>query len=289
MTHAISRWPPSPLARAAVIYADRGVAVLPLVVRGKRPHPTLAPHGVYSASADPKIVRATWLQAPDANIGIAISGPRFEGVRVLDVDPRHGGDRELARLEGQHAKLPDTLRAVTGSGGAHVLLAFPKGEYLFKLARGLELLGNGRYIVAAPSLHPSGAAYRWASTGSQIAPAPEWLVELGRADVPETPGEPLAPGLNAPDLVERARRYLAKCEPAISGSGGHTTTFLVAQKLVRGFGLDEATALRLLVEDYNPRCQPPWSIGALRRKVVEAVRRGRMANGALRDAPRRAS
>jgi hypothetical protein len=58
-------------------------------------------------------------------------------------------------------------------------------------------------------------------------------------------------------LDERIQRYLDHCEPAVSGSHGHDTTFRVACALIHGFGLDPQTAFQLLKELYNPRCEPP--------------------------------
>jgi hypothetical protein len=77
-----------------------------------------------------------------------------------------------------------------------------------------------------------------------------------------------------PDVEERARRYLARMPPAISGSGGHVQTLLAAEHLVRGFGLDDATAFELLATYYSPRCQPPWSERELHHKVSEARNQG---------------
>jgi hypothetical protein len=71
-------------------------------------------------------------------------------------------------------------------------------------------------------------------------------------------------------VTERAERYLAACDPAISGAGGHDTTFRVTHTLLHGFGLSKTEALRLL-KGYNQRCQPPWSDGELRHKVLSAA------------------
>jgi superfamily II DNA or RNA helicase len=57
------------------------------------------------------------------------------------------------------------------------------------------------------------------------------------------------------DLIERARRYLAKMPPAVSGQHGHDQTFAVACTLVQGFGLAVADAAPLFAE-YNARCSP---------------------------------
>lgn len=72
------------------------------------------------------------------------------------------------------------------------------------------------------------------------------------------------------DLEERICRYLSKCDAAISGSGGHNTTFNVACILVNGFGLDATKALHFL-QIYNQRCQPPWSEKELLHKVESAI------------------
>ena len=76
------------------------------------------------------------------------------------------------------------------------------------------------------------------------------------------------------DVVTRATAYLAKVDPAIAGAGGHLTTMRAALALVRGFALDGETALRLLLVEYNPRCQPQWSERKLRHKVASAQRSG---------------
>ncbi|MBX3497772.1 MAG: DUF3987 domain-containing protein, partial [Parvibaculum sp.] len=73
--------------------------------------------------------------------------------------------------------------------------------------------------------------------------------------------------------------------PAISGSGGHSQTYAAATAMVHGFGLDPETALTLLVDRYNPRCQPPWSEKELRHKVSDAASKPHdRPHGWLRDA-----
>jgi hypothetical protein len=77
--------------------------------------------------------------------------------------------------------------------------------------------------------------------------------------------------------LERAERYLSVCDPAISGSRGHDTTFRVACTLLHGFSLSLTQVFRLL-KLYNQRCQPPWSDGELRHKILSAASVG-SANG----------
>jgi hypothetical protein len=71
------------------------------------------------------------------------------------------------------------------------------------------------------------------------------------------------------DTVERARKYLAAIPPAISGQGGHNTTYHAACCLVQGFALAPETALALLTE-WNASCDPPWSATELQHKVDDA-------------------
>lgn len=85
------------------------------------------------------------------------------------------------------------------------------------------------------------------------------------------------------DPIERARRYLARVPPAIAGEHGDVHTFRVCCRLVRGFALDDDTALAVLAE-WNNGCQPPWSEGELLDKLRRARRYGREPIGGLLDA-----
>ncbi|WP_165252967.1 phage/plasmid primase, P4 family [Paludisphaera soli] len=81
---------------------------------------------------------------------------------------------------------------------------------------------------------------------------------------------------------QRASAYLAKVDPAIEGQDGSGTT-LRAAMIGPGFDLAPDVAFRLLRDEYNPRCEPPWSDKDLRRKVDQAyLKEGR--RGWLLDA-----
>ena len=119
------------------------------------------------------------------------------------------------------------------------------------------------------------AARSWAQGGA-VPTLPRDVVECIRKWLRVTP-PPVSLPAGRPmsgDVMRRARQYLAKLPPAISGSGGHTQTLLAAEHLVRGFELSDEAAMQLLEEDYNPRCEPPWSERELQHKVKEARERG---------------
>ena len=83
-----------------------------------------------------------------------------------------------------------------------------------------------------------------------------------------------------PDVLERARRYLAAIPPAVAGQRGDVRTFHVCCRLARGFGLATGDALSLLA-DWNARCDPPWSERELLAKLDHANRYGREPIGGL--------
>jgi len=85
--------------------------------------------------------------------------------------------------------------------------------------------------------------------------------------------------------LERARRYLAALPPAIAGSHGDLHTFRVCCRLVRGFALDDGEALTLL-QQWNCRCQPPWTDRELEQKIASARRYGREPIGGLLEVGR---
>jgi hypothetical protein len=170
---------------AAIAYASRDLFVFPCLPRSKAPDGMLVPHGVKQSTNELARIRRWWNRAPHGNVAIAIGLGTLFGVRVLDVDPKHGGDRVLDDLLRRHGQLPAAPSQRSGSGGLHVLLRWPSGNWVTKLVSktsGLELLGPGRYFMADPSVHPdTGARYQWTTPlGTEIPAAPAWLLEIAR-------------------------------------------------------------------------------------------------------------
>jgi hypothetical protein len=165
------------LQTAALGYAKRGLSVFPVVVRGKIP---LTANGFKDASIDPAQIGAWWQKHPVANIGIPTG--QTNDFWVLDVDGADG-EASLRNLETQHGTLPETVEVITGGGGRHLYFQWLSGMDFSisagKLGTGLDVRGNGGYIVAPPSVHETGRHYEWSvDGGNQILPAPAWLVDL---------------------------------------------------------------------------------------------------------------
>lgn len=135
------------LAAAALDYARRGRRILPLEPRAKTPYPGSG--GVHDATNDVERVARWWREKPESNIGLATGEPN--GFVVVDIDPRNGGSAETLRL-------PSTLTVSTGSG-THFYLGFRPNLRSAILRPGVDLKSTGGYVVAPPSIHPSGAVY----------------------------------------------------------------------------------------------------------------------------------
>jgi hypothetical protein len=157
---------------AALDLARAGLPVFPLVPRGKKPRYDGSFH---NATTDQNRITAHWRRHRSDNIGIHPPA----GVFVLDVDPRHNGDIELACLTVEYGELPETWTARTGSGGWHYwYTTAATGDIRGKLRTGIDIKHHGSgYLVAPPSVHPCGGRYWWQRSprGPHPTAAPPWL------------------------------------------------------------------------------------------------------------------
>lgn len=144
---------------------------------GKHPR---TKNGCKDASDQPLVICQWWNHWPNANIGVA-TGPS-SGIAVVDIDPRHGGDKSWKEFSVKYL-LPPTLSVNTGGGGLHLYYKYPTQGIRNKtnLLPGIDIRGEGGYIVAPPSIHASGDAYQWAN-GLPILEFPSELLELANAE-----------------------------------------------------------------------------------------------------------
>ena len=236
----------SRLGHAAVKYAERGWAVFPLAPRAKHPLGSLVPRGFLEASTDPAVVAAWWAREPEANIGLV---PGRSGFLVVDVD---GPDGEAHAVTlGCYAE--PTMAVTTGraDGGRHLYFRHPGGEVPnLKLAPKLDVRADGGYVVAPPSIHPSGAVYRWEGRVDDLRDVPHDVVRALTAPPASAPG-----GMAARDLPTTQ---------IIAGGRNHALTAYAARLLSRAMPLDEIVALVQALNATN--CKPP-----LPRDEVDAL------------------
>lgn len=167
---------------AALWYARQGWPVHPLRPRAKTPLLSGWPD---HATTDHATIRRWWTDTPAANIGIA-TGPG-SGLLVLDLD----GPGTLDQLPGPPPDAPNVATA----RGRHVYMAHPDGDMPTTRAGlwpGVDTRGRGGFIIAPPSVHPSGHIYTWTvRPDTRLPPPPEWLVDR-LTPPPAPPPRPMA-------------------------------------------------------------------------------------------------
>jgi hypothetical protein len=98
-------------------------------------------------------------RVPACNVGFATGS--VNGVSVIDVD--RGGDDSLETLLRVFPELKQSLQAITGSGGLHIFVDSGqlKVKNKVRIFPGVDIRGDGGFVVIAPSTHKSGERYRW--------------------------------------------------------------------------------------------------------------------------------
>jgi hypothetical protein len=239
------------LLKAALHYARMGWPVFPLHSPYKNgcscgnskctniaKHPRTV-HGFKDATTDEKQIRKWWKKWPKANIGIRTGVE--SGIVVLDVDAQHGGARSLQLLEKAHGGLLPCPTVRTGGGGRHKYLSHPGVPIKSKtgIAPGLDIRGDGGYVVAPPSRHSSGKRYEWsehAHLDQTVIPLlPQWLQEL---------------------VAEPAPKHSKTNDDSIQ-EGDRNVALTSLAGAVRRHGATEETILAALRKHNEERCDPP--------------------------------
>lgn len=240
---------------AALDYAKRGWAVFPLVERDKIP---AVQGGFKAATHDLEQIEAAWDVRPSMNVGIA-TGTMSNGLVVidLDVDPMKGEDGlETLRLwEKEHGELPETVTAVTGSGGMHLyyICNTPVGCSVDN-DKGVDIRGDGGYVVAPPSLHPNGRRYEWENHPEEYA--------VAKAD-----GNVYAFIRSIQGERRRGERFKL---PDRIGAGRRNDTLYRQGCSLQSMGYDDDLIWATLETTNRLKCDPPVSVEEL-RKIHESV------------------
>ena len=168
----------NPLA-PALAYASSGWPLFPCSPTDKSP---LTRFGFKDATTEIAQLRKWWEKWPDAMIGLRTG--REAGVFVLDVDRDEtsgiDGFVALAALEKRYGNLPETLRSTTPRGGSHYFFSWRDGikNSAGRLGAGLDVRGDGGYVILPPSHRADGQGYDWAETSAPTPiEAPQWFVD----------------------------------------------------------------------------------------------------------------
>jgi hypothetical protein len=140
------------IEKAAHEYLDLGFSVMPI---GDDKRPIEKWERLQESRVTHERITHWWDRYPHANVGI-ITG-LVSGLFVLDLDK------------------PEAM-------GIHVYFDYPSVLVGNRSDQnlGMDIRGEGGYVVAPPSTHPSGKSYEWTHWhpwNSRIAPVPQWLLD----------------------------------------------------------------------------------------------------------------
>ena len=273
--------PAATVLDAALEYATRGDPVFPVwhaeggrcgcraydcEDQGKHPIASCARNGCLDATTDPATLTRWFQTFPRANLAMRTGLTST----VVDVDPDKGGLDTMARLTAQHGSMPVTAKVLTGGGGYHLHFAPVPGlrNSVGVIGPGVDVRGEGGYVLLAPSNHKSGGAYRddpdapLYDTPRTVMPA--WLVELARRSAASNGSS--GNGHRPPD------EWAAKLMGAPEGQRRAVALEIAGHYL--GRGIPEAEVLGIL-RGFAVQCVPPFSERETEALVSDLARRDR--------------
>lgn len=123
-------------------------------------------HATYAGTTDPARIEAMWAHFPQSLIGVRTG--KASGIIVLDFDVHTtlkdgaAGYNMLLR----NGWLYKTVSATTGGGGGHLYYRHPMNlsvpnDNRGKLGAGVDVKGEGGYVIAPPSAKRGKGAYSW--------------------------------------------------------------------------------------------------------------------------------
>lgn len=224
---------PMGMLETALYYAYLQFSVIPI---GNDKKPLIEWRKNQKEMADHETIRKWFQDYPNANIGI-VTG-QISGIVVIDIEK--GGSID---------DLPETVCAKTGGGGWHFYYRHP-GHFVQNKTRIRDLTdirGDGGYVIAPPSNHPSGEKYEWLKQPgtTKLADLPSWVLEETKKLLIEKDWKSILTG------VPQGER--------------NNDAAVVAGKLLQAFPQkDWETFVWPLLKDWNQQNQPPISDQELR-------------------------
>lgn len=153
----------------------KGWSVIPI---GKNKKPLGEWKKYQTERATKEEVVAWFTKYPQANLAV-VTG-KISDIVVVDIDPRHGGSRDV--FIGY-----ETVIVETGGGGWHYYFKYKNGIQNFAgIEMGIDIRGDGGYVIVPPSVHESGTPYKWYRSPDSFEVQPllsvvlEWIEKKGK-------------------------------------------------------------------------------------------------------------
>ena len=210
--------------------------------------------------------------------GEGICTGQRSGIFVLDVDGPEAAQALLAL-----GPVPETYTVKTARG-VHLYFRcpdFPVKTSGGALAKGLDIRGEGGFVVAPGSMHASGAVYTVLDAREPVE-APGWLLAwdgLKGKNSSENAAPIATCGPEHPDYARRLTLAEERCKTQ-EPNGGTANMWPLALYLVRTLELPQDVCVQLIRDVYSPRCDPPWSDTEILHKVISAREKGQRPTGA---------
>jgi hypothetical protein len=170
----------------------------------------------------------------------AVATGKDSGIFVLDVDG-NPGKASLKAYQQQGLELPETLTTTTGKG-RHFYFQWPQDAVIKnsagQLASGLDVRGEGGYVVIPPSVHSNGNHYAYTKPDAAIVAAPDWLLAL----LTESAQVPRQVSPQPEEVIPEGKR------------NGKLTSLAGA---MRHREMSQAAIEAALLAENRQRCQPP--------------------------------
>ena len=234
------------LDRMLEVLATQGLRLFPLIPYGKKPclsgWPELATVGLDQ-------LRRWQGEFPGCNWGIATGAA--SAIFVIDLDGEQGFASARA-WTGEHGSEWKNTRIAKTARGHHLYYQWPVGLEIRNsagdLASGVDVRGEGGYVVVAPSFVRPPAAikdhqYRWLDQSVAIASAPDWLLDkLRRVEESRGKGERVSCLSTSKDVIPEGQRNQSLA--SLAGS-------------MRNRGMSQVAIIAALKAENANRCSPP--------------------------------
>lgn len=205
----------------ALKYLERGLVPIPLVHRQKTP--ALPWREFQTVRPTAEQVKAWFSVTPTPNIGIVTGA--ISGIVVVDLDGPDGITQAIK------LGLKSPVMCNTGKG-RHLYFKHPGTpvQNAVRLAPGVDIRGDGGYVVAPPSVHESGRVYSWVIGEGEM---PTYAPPIADAQEPLTEGR------------QNPRGWIADALRNMAPGNIDNTLFKVCSRL-RSDGYTQEDALALL-------------------------------------------
>lgn len=253
----------------ALAWARRACPIFPLPLGEKVPTVSFPELATTDESKIVQMWRDPITGSKDLNIGVLCG----RNIIIVDIDTKN--DARFNRSAVMNYEMMgghwNTLVVRTASGGYQAYFRLPAGKTFRNMqdvVPGIDIRCENGYGIAPGSFSiESGGNYEL-YVDAEIAELPASIEAMLKPV--KTRKERLNGHADSEKAIPLYIDYIQRVAPAIEGQAGDAHTYNVACMGVRDYGLTAVTVFNLLLEHFNPRCQPPWDADELEHKVNNA-------------------